>query len=515
MHRLLVCWLTVVAPLVAVADEPVRKVLFLGIDGCRWDAVEAAKTPHLDRLVAEGYFAFGTDIIAPRETLGDTISGPGWSNLLCGVWPDKHGVVDNTFKGSRYDQFPHFFARVKQARPNAVTASFTDWGPLKEKVLSSADHAIDEPANGAAEYAAADAKVARSCAEYIQTQQPDVVMLYLGQVDETGHARGFHPKVPEYVAAIERVDGLIGDVLAAIRGRPTFAREDWLVLVGTDHGGQGTGHGGGRMIPEIRHTFLIVSGPSAIRGKTEEPTYQVDLVATALTHLGVPLDPTWQLDGRPVGLKPQAQRGALFEEQDGLIAVEAEQFARQTATEKRAWHVTSADVTPDVQPDGDPPHVAGASGGAYLELLPDTRRTHDDLLVRGENFSPEPGRMAILHYHIRVHTPGRYYVWVRAWSTGTEDNGLHIGLDGQWPDSGQRWQTVAKHGWHWDCKQRTAEVHTGVPMQLFLNIDRPGDHELLVSMREDGFEFDKLVLAHDREFRPEGLGPDVKVVEDR
>ena len=209
--------------------------------------------------------------------------------------------------------------------------------------------------------------------------------------------------------------------------------------------------------------------------------------------------------------RPLAEAGVVFGEVSGLVAIEAEHFYKQTQADKRAWHITSSKSSPELKPDADPAHVAGASGGAYVEALPDTRRTHDDKLIKGENFSDTPGELAVLHYKIHVSQPGRYYVWVRAYSTGPEDNGLHLGLDGQWPASGQRWQTVAKNGWHWDCKQRTPEVHTGVPMQLFLDIEKPGNHELLVAMREDGFEFDKLVLAKARDFKPEGTGPAVQV----
>jgi hypothetical protein len=49
--------------------------------------------------------------------------------------------------------------------------------------------------------------------------------------------------------------------------------------------------------------FLIISGPGAAPGKIAGPTYLVDVAATALTHLGIPLDPTWKLDGHPVGLR--------------------------------------------------------------------------------------------------------------------------------------------------------------------------------------------------------------------
>uniref|UniRef100_A0A7C4LLH9 Nucleotide pyrophosphatase n=1 Tax=Schlesneria paludicola TaxID=360056 RepID=A0A7C4LLH9_9PLAN len=307
-HALLQLGLLLACCWSAAADEPARKVLFIGIDGCRWDAVQAARTPHLDRLVEDGFLALGTDIIAPRETPGDTVSGPGWSNLLCGVWPDKHGVIDNSFKGANYQRYPHVFARIKEVNPRAVTASFSDWAPIHTKILSAADEVFTEDARGAAEYAAADARAVDACCTLLQRKHPDVVMLYQGQVDETGHAHGFHPTVAEYRQAIERVDAHIGRVLETIRMRPTFAAEDWLVLVATDHGGVGLNHGGGRQMEEIRKTFLIVSGPSALRGRTEAPTYQVDVVATALAHLRIVPRPEWELDGRPVGLKSLPMR---------------------------------------------------------------------------------------------------------------------------------------------------------------------------------------------------------------
>jgi hypothetical protein len=195
----------------------------------------------------------------------------------------------------------------------------------------------------------------------------------------------------------------------------------------------------------------------------------------------------------------------VFEERDGIVTIEAEHFHRQTLADKRAWHITSSPAVPAVKPDADPAHLAGASGGAYVECLPDTRQTHADTLIKGDNFSDEPGRMAVLHYRVRVTTPGRYYVWARVYSTGSEDNGLHFGLDGRWPASGARWQTTRKDGWHWDCRQRTAQVHVGVPMQSWLDIATPGEHELLLSMREDGTEVDQILLARSPAFRPPGV----------
>ncbi|MFK8110547.1 MAG: DUF5060 domain-containing protein, partial [Rubripirellula sp.] len=191
-----------------------------------------------------------------------------------------------------------------------------------------------------------------------------------------------------------------------------------------------------------------------------------------------------------------------------MLAVEAEHFFQQAETEQRQFYLVTADSTPLVEPDGDPPHVGGASGGAYLEILPDTRRTHADKLITGVNFSPQAGKMAVLSYKIHVKNSGRYYFWVRAHSTGGEDNGLHVGIDGTWPDSGQRLQWCeGKRTWRWESKQRTEKTHCGEAHKIFIDIDE-GPHTIHFSMREDGFEFDKWLMTRNREFaRPDDAGP--------
>ncbi len=281
-----------------------QKVLVIGIDGCRLDAVVAAQTPHMDAIIARGTRFEGTEILSPnRVDQANTVSGPGWSNLLTGVWPNKHGVTNNRFVGSHYDRYPHFFVRAKAAKPEIRTASFSDWGPIAEKILHASDKTVNQPAEGAEGYTRNDATLTQHCCEHLRNFDPDLVFLYLGQVDECGHTYGFHPTVKEYTQAIERVDGHIGQVVQAIESRQTYAREDWLTLICTDHGGAGTDHSDGHTNPDIRRTFLVVSGPSAEINAKQTQTYQVDVVATALTHLQIPLHQDWELDGKPVGLK--------------------------------------------------------------------------------------------------------------------------------------------------------------------------------------------------------------------
>lgn len=200
----------------------------------------------------------------------------------------------------------------------------------------------------------------------------------------------------------------------------------------------------------------------------------------------------------------------IFEERDGLVAVEAEFFYKQTKPEIRTWYRTSKNEAPSVGRDDDPQHCYGASNNAYLEILPDERVTHSDKIIPGENFTDEPGIIAILHYKVKINTPGRYYVWARAMATGGEDNGLHVGLNGDWPEHGKRMQWCDGRGhWTWGSKQRTKEEHCGVPHEIYLDIDKAGVHEIQFSMREDGFEFDKFILTNDKDYVPIEKGPEV------
>jgi len=73
-----------------IKAQTIKKVLLIGIDGCRADALELANTPTIDNLIANGVYS--------PDALNDdiTISGPGWSAILCGVWSGKHLSVDNS-----------------------------------------------------------------------------------------------------------------------------------------------------------------------------------------------------------------------------------------------------------------------------------------------------------------------------------------------------------------------------------------------------------------------------------
>jgi hypothetical protein len=193
----------------------------------------------------------------------------------------------------------------------------------------------------------------------------------------------------------------------------------------------------------------------------------------------------------------------VHRESGGRVLVEAEHFHAQELDAVRRWYRIDSSTPPPSLPGAKEAHAAGASGGAYLKLLPDTRQTPADKLTAGENFSNQPGQLAVLRYEIEFSTPGRYYLWVRAYSTGSEDNGLHAGLDGAWPESGRRLQWCeGKNSWRWDSRQRTEANHCGEPGKIWLDVPAAGRHTVTFSMREDGFEFDAFLLTTDARHTP-------------
>jgi predicted AlkP superfamily pyrophosphatase or phosphodiesterase len=286
-------------------DSLKKKVLFIGIDGTRYDAIETAEATQLLGLAKEGIHSSHCLILGDRYQKNDTISGPGWSSILTGVWADKHGVHDNSFDGRDYEHFPHLFTLAKQVNPQLSTASYVTWEPIHKFIVSAADESLsfEEKQHGVLDYDRYDDQATAAAIERLKSSDPDVLFLYLGQVDVAGHNHGFHPSVKEYIDAILRVDAKIEKVLAAVKHRKTYEQEDWIVIVTSDHGGKGTGHGGGHKEPQILNSFLIVSGPSAQRGEFQQQTYIVDAPVTALKHLGIEINPDWNLDGQPVGLK--------------------------------------------------------------------------------------------------------------------------------------------------------------------------------------------------------------------
>lgn len=178
------------------------------------------------------------------------------------------------------------------------------------------------------------------------------------------------------------------------------------------------------------------------------------------------------------------------------IGVEAED-----ALYKNERWVLTEPGTPTLENDPDGNHSDQASGSQYLELLPDIRVTHEDPMSPPTAYWGQAGTGPDADYVVDFPEAGRYYVHVRAFSTGTEDNGIHIGINGSWPVSGRKMQfcTANKRAWWWSSAQRDAGGNgpCGTEKTIWLDIEEPGEQTVSISAREDGFEIDRFVLLKD------------------
>jgi hypothetical protein len=282
----------------APGGQAVPKVLLIGIDGVRVDVLRDVPTPNLDALVAAGFFGETARNVRP------TVSGPCWSSMLIGVGPEKHGVLNNDFSTNRYPEYPDFLTRIEEVRPDLRTFAAVDWLPLGTETDGGPliGDAVDRKAvvdGYELGWTEADSVSVMATVEELRTGNPDALFVYLGAPDEISHNIGGIGE--EYRASIATADRHVGRLVEAVKARATFADEDWLILVSTDHGRTDEGGHGGDS-PEETTVFFLASGPGTQRGPATGSPSILDVPVTALAHLGIAIDPAWGLDGQVVGL---------------------------------------------------------------------------------------------------------------------------------------------------------------------------------------------------------------------
>jgi type I phosphodiesterase/nucleotide pyrophosphatase len=259
-----------------------NKVLIIGIDGTMPSTFSAARTPNLDWLKSNGCHSLRV-ISHPV-----THSAAAWSSMFTGVWGDKHGVNDpgNSFAGNQFTNYPSFYKRLEAANSSLNTVAFARWAPMLTAV-PDADVKLSFDS---------DAAVTTETCRRLTNSNPDVMWMLLLDVDSAGHASGWGPTVSNYVRALEIADGRVGQIIGALTNRVTYTNEDWLVIVTTDHGEHD------HPDPErSRITWVINYGPSAGLGEILPSPSIVDICASVLTHMRVPINPEWNVDARAQG----------------------------------------------------------------------------------------------------------------------------------------------------------------------------------------------------------------------
>ena len=277
--------------------------LVIGIDGLGYGerGLTRADTPHIDSLIsgewADGYHGSYSDQafaggLRGGKTQQPTVSGPGWSTLLTGVWADRHGVTDNSFNGRNYRSNPTFLELVEEALPEVVSGSFVTWDPIDSYIVSSVDDG-DSQMDARLDLNN-DGSTAISAARYLEDLPigvPASVFVALDDVDVAGHQCGSSGNATrmQFVSRMSSSDECSG----WSRGRTSFDQEEWQVVLTSDHGHRPVGGHGGqttleRQIPFIVSNRRVRQGFLTPEGNGVDVSH-ADVSPTVLEHFGIPL----------------------------------------------------------------------------------------------------------------------------------------------------------------------------------------------------------------------------------
>ena len=241
-----------------------KKAIVIGYDGCRVDLFRLLATSRrsaVNTLLADGghaIFTYAGGVNYPAENIQATSTAPGWCSMLTGVLSDVHHITNN--------------GQVKEIEPKTLLLSLVEDGVIDNSAfyVSWDGHFSKKDSTYRAEklYArneGVDATFRRAffdpgtklniLSDLKRADCSDFIFSTLEYTDHEGHSTGFTPANPKYVSAFRNAEATGTDIIEAIKARKTYDTEDWLILITTDHGGIGGGHGGPSF--EERITFIV------------------------------------------------------------------------------------------------------------------------------------------------------------------------------------------------------------------------------------------------------------------
>lgn len=257
----------------------IRKVLFIGFDGMRADALpyvladaynSVTNVSAVKRLQQSGglYIAYcGGE--TGTETEQTTSTSASWTSHFTGVWGAKHGIKTNDdSKNMDYKTFMLEYAEkglnsslafdwdqyldvnlkeeVKYVLNNKLPMQFCDIDRSKADKLEKTRAETLELYNFVAPEAPSDAvPYDTGMRDYVldrMAQGDDVICGIFHNIDSAGHSYGFGVST-QYKGAVLNCDMYANSILNAVEEREKNYNEEWLVVFANDHGGLGTGHG--------------------------------------------------------------------------------------------------------------------------------------------------------------------------------------------------------------------------------------------------------------------------------
>lgn len=258
-----------------------RKVLLIILDGAVGSEVRTIAPVNLTLM---GDFSIHSyDALADYKGAEDMSDARGWTTLLTGVSPAKHGVTGADFTGNNLDQYPTFFTRFRQVRPDLKTAAFVSSPELADNLLGDATE--KKSFNGD------DAAVKNAVvSELGSDDNTSLIMAEFSGIAKAGDQGSYEAADPGYKSAVITTDGYIGEILTSMRNRDNFENENWLVIVTSDRGSEIASNPGGAVqnaySDSRRNTLFFLYNPRFKSQSLLKPGTQLPYIGTAPMYNG-------------------------------------------------------------------------------------------------------------------------------------------------------------------------------------------------------------------------------------
>jgi alkaline phosphatase D len=213
-------------------------VLLVSLDGFRWDYSKIYNTPNLNKLAEDGVKAERMYSSFP------TVTFPNHYSIATGLYPDHHGMINNSFPAPDLGLFFRMGDRTAVENPSFYGGE-PIWVTAEKQGVRSASFfwvGSEAPVGGIHptywkkydESVMFEARIDTviKWLGYPPEKRPELVTLYFNEPDETGHT--FGPVSTQTRKTVERVDSLMGVLRAKLSALPN-AKKINLIIV-SDHG---------------------------------------------------------------------------------------------------------------------------------------------------------------------------------------------------------------------------------------------------------------------------------------
>ncbi len=202
-----------------------NKVLFITIDGASGDAIRQTAPSNIMQLTTQSVYTFNG---LANADLGEVTEAEGWANQLTGVDVNKHNVVSNDFENNNLDEYPSFISLIEESSSSMNTAAFSSSPKFSRYFTSNADIYENFNLN--------DEEVKNAIIDNLENEDPDIVVGQFHGVQTAGERAGFQLDDSEYADEIMKTDDYIGQIMEALKSRPEYNNEDWLVIITSNKG---------------------------------------------------------------------------------------------------------------------------------------------------------------------------------------------------------------------------------------------------------------------------------------